>query len=160
MKKILALGLTLTLLGAGCAQTPAPSPRPTPAPVPAPEPVVETTKTSTPEPTPTPTPAPKPTTTKTTPKPTVKTVTVEIRDNVFSPQIIAINAGDTVIWKNVGKNNHTVRNSTGVLWDSGNLVPGATFKRTFTASGRYGYYCAVHQGMSGTVIVGDVQANP
>lgn len=157
---MLVLGLTLTLLGAGCAQSPTPAPLPTPEP--SPEPVVETPKTPTPAPAPTPTqaPAPKAPTTKTTPKPSVKTVTVEIRDNVYSPQIIAINAGDTVIWKNVGKNNHTVRNSTGVLWDSGNLVPGATFKRTFTASGRYGYYCAVHQDMTGTVIVGEVQANP
>lgn len=159
MRRILATGLLAALMGAGCAAAPTQTPTPSPAPVPEGTVVQPVTPTAT---TPTPTPAPAPTGSKKTtkPAPKVKTVTVEIKDNVFSPQVIAINAGDTVVWKNVGSSNHTVRNSTGVLWDSGNLAPGATFRRTFSASGNYGYYCAVHQGMSGTVIVGDIQANP
>lgn len=155
---MLVLGLTLTLLGAGCAQSPTPAPLPTPEP--SPEPVVETPKTPTPAPAPTPTqaPAPKAPTTKTTPKPSVKTVTVEIRDNVYSPQIIAVNAGDTVVWKNVGASNHTVHSAgASVLWDSGNLVPGATYSHTFPATGRYEYYCSSHPSMKGTVIVGEIR---
>lgn len=157
MKHLLPLALVLALLGAGCSQTKAPAPEPVPTPAqeagetpePAPTPAPTTTqKTTTPKPV-----APKP-----TPKPATKTITIEIKDNVFSPQIAAVNPGDTVIWKNVGKNNHTVHSSTGVLYDSGNLAPGATFSRTFPAQGRYEYYCAYHAGMKGTVIVGTVQA--
>jgi plastocyanin len=160
MKKFIALGLTAMLLGAGCA--PAPTTQQT-SPEPTPTPSTETVAPSATEPTPTPTPtptAPKTVTPKPAPKPKTKTVTVEIKDNVFSPQIVAINAGDTVIWKNAGQSNHTVHNITGVLWDSGNMAPGATFQRTFPASGRYEYGCGIHTGMRGTVIVGEVQANP
>lgn len=166
---ILPAMLAVALMGQGCmspALAPSPAPaqpaeppaaaqpvttEPAPAPAPTtPEPASAPVKTTTP----TPAPAPK---TGTTVKP--KTVTVEIRDNAFSPQIIAINAGDTVIWKNAGQSNHTVHNITGVLWDSGNLVPGATFSRKFTATGRYEYGCGVHASMKGTVIVGEVQAS-
>jgi plastocyanin len=156
MKKFLSLAITLSLLGAGCA----PAATPTPSSEPAPTPVAETPQTPTPAPTSTPTaaPTPKPTATKPAPKPTTKTITVEIKDNAFAPQMIAVNAGDTVIWKNVGKNNHTVHSAgASVLWDSGNLVPGATYSHKFPATGKYEYYCASHSSMKGTVIVGEVR---
>jgi plastocyanin len=158
MKKIASLAIALTLLGAGCSQSPSSTPEPAPTLTP------EAVKTSEPTPSPAPTPAqattPKTTTPKPTPKPAIKTITIEIRDGAFSPQIAAVNPGDTVVWKNVGKSNHTAHNLTGVLWDSGNLVPGATFSRTFPAQGRYEYGCAIHTSMKGTVIVGTVQAQP
>jgi plastocyanin len=154
MKKFLSLAITLSLLGAGCA----PATTPTPSPEPTPAPVAETPQTPTPTSTPTPAPTPKPAATKPAPKPATKTITVEIKDNAFAPQMIAINAGDTVIWKNVGKNNHTVHSAgASVLWDSGNLVPGATYSHKFPATGKYEYYCASHSSMKGTVIVGEVR---
>lgn len=170
MKQIFFLGIALALMGSGCTsnepsetinqQTNSnesatsvvneapPAPTPSPAPTPAP----------TPSPTPRPAGIPKTTTPAPTPQPTTKTVTVEIKDNVFSPQIAAINPGDTIIWKNVGANNHTVHSLTGALYDSGNLPPGATFSKTFASQGRYEYYCAYHSGMKGTIIVGTIQA--
>ena len=157
MRRILAIGLLAALMGAGCASTPAPT---EPQQAPVPNAVTEPVPSSAVAPTPTPV-APKPVTApapKPAPKSTVKTVTVEIKDNVFSPQIVAINAGDTILWKNVGSNNHTTRSSaSSLLWDSGNLAPGATYRRTFASDGRYEYLCASHAGMKGTVIVGTIR---
>ncbi len=132
-----AAGLTLALLGTGCSgmeSGPYASPVSTPpASYVAPQPATNTVKP--------------------------KTVTVEMKDDVFSPQIIAINPGDTVLWKNVGKHNHT---STGLdqplLWDSGNLAPGKTYSRTFNEVGKYDYHCSIHPNMKGQVVVG--QLNP
>lgn len=157
MRRILAIGLLAALMGAGCAGTPAPT---SPKTMPVPNATTEPSSPSAVVPTPTPV-AQKPTTApvpKPAPTPVVKTVTVEIKDNVFSPQIIAINAGDTIVWKNVGKNIHTTRSSaSSLLWDSGSLAPGATFHRTFPSIGKYEYICANHAGMAGTVIVGELR---
>ncbi|MCE9585783.1 cupredoxin domain-containing protein [Candidatus Uhrbacteria bacterium] len=157
MRRILASSLLAALMGAGCAANPAPIPTNTnTTPVPN---AIEPSSPSAVETTPTPV-APKPATAtapKPTPKPVTKTITVEIKDNAFSPQMIAVNAGDTVVWKNVGKGTHTVHSSSGVLWDSGSLLSGATYRRTFSATGKYDYYCANHSGMSGSVIVGEVR---
>jgi plastocyanin len=149
----------MMLMGQGCF-TPAPGPRVPAEQVPA-APTQETTSTApTPTPTPAPKPAPKPRPSGTTVKP--KTVTVEIKDNAFSPQIIAINAGDTVVWKNVGTGNHTTRGLRNgpLVWDSGTLAPGQTYSRTFSGAGRFGYSCSIHASMSGEVIVGEVQPSP
>lgn len=160
IQSVFVAGLALALMGQGCL-APAPA---APEEVPPVEEGVEATNESPgmekeAEPTPTPTPAPKP-----TPKPSgttvkPKTVTVEMKDGTFSPQIVAITAGDTVVWKNVGTSNHTTRGLRNgpLVWDSGNLAPGQTYSRTFTASGRFGYACSLHPGMTGEVVVGEVQ---
>lgn len=156
--RVLTIGLTLALMGQGClapAARPVPSASPEPAPVPV---ETKTEATSTPQ---TPPPA-----VKTAPRPTTtvkaKTVVVEMKDDRFSPQIIAINAGDTVVWKNTGANNHTTRGIKNgpLVWDSGTLAPGQSYSRKFTAAGRFGYSCSLHAGMTGEVIVGEVQPSP
>ncbi len=154
--RILVPVFALALAGQGCAPAPAVAPQPAPA---AP-PVVAPSPTPAPTPTPKPTPAPAPTPKKPSGTTVVpKTVVVEMKDNIFSPQIVAVNQGDTVVWKNVGKMNHTSTDASGaLLWDSGSVAPGKTFSRKFTATGTYKYNCSIHKGMSGTVIVGAVQA--
>jgi plastocyanin len=163
----LVAGLALALMGQGCF-TPAPSvqdEQPVEAVAAEESPIVEPVPEASPEavaapsPTPSPTPAPKP-----APKADAlvkpKTVVVEMKDNAFSPQIIAITAGDTIVWKNVGANNHTskgIRNGP-LVWNSGNVAPGQTYSRTFTAVGRFGYSCGIHAGMTGEVIVGEANA--
>jgi plastocyanin len=173
---VLVASLALALMGQGClGSSPAPS---TEAPVeampaeeammpvdesPAMEDSMEKKDEEVVPPVPTPTPAPK-VVPKPAPSPTgdavkSKTVVVEMKDGSFSPQIVAISAGDTVVWKNVGAMNHTsrgIRNGP-LVWDSGNLAPGQTYSRTFTAAGRFGYGCSIHPNMTGEVIVGDVQ---
>jgi plastocyanin len=80
-------------------------------------------------------------------------------DNLFTPDIVRIQPGDTVEWRNDGRSPHDVTADDGG-WVSGNLDPGAEFDRTFDAPGVYAFYCSYHGspgvGMTGTVLVGDV----
>lgn len=73
-------------------------------------------------------------------------------NNGYTPQVLAIRAGDTVVWTNKSTANHTVH-SEAVLWDSGNLAPGQSYRRTFAAVGTYNYYCAIHPGMKAQIVV-------
>ncbi len=55
-----------------------------------------------------------------------------------------------MVWTNEGQAPHTV---TGDFADSGVLEPGQTFSHTFTEGGEFGYFCAIHPQMEGTVSV-------
>lgn len=79
-------------------------------------------------------------------------VTIEMRDNTFSPATRTVTAGTTVRWVNEGNVAH---NSTGAgnLWVSQNLNPGQSFDRTFPSAGTFEYVCTLHAGMSGTIVV-------
>lgn len=143
----------VALFGAGCQPAAPTYTQPaatTPTPVTTPPPGT-TIPTPTPTPTQTPTPAPKPTTSKTTTAP--KTVTVLIQGMAFSPQIIAVSAGDTVKWTNKDAISHTSASDGTIIWDSGNISPGGSFTHTFKSVGSYGYHCGIHPSMIGTVIV-------
>ncbi len=143
MRKILFLGLLVAVMGAGCAGSTVTTVAPSPAPSPVAPPSVQP-------------PAPEPTSEQIK-KVAPVSVMVEIKDFAFSPKVIAINPGDTVIWTNKGKTSHTVTGVSGAfLWDSGNLTSGESYHRTFSAEGRYEYHCNIHPGMTGTVVVGKV----
>src|SRR3989442_11767479 len=89
--------------------------------------------------------------------------TVQIKDCSFAPTITRVPVDSTVTWKNVDYLPHVI---SGVGWGSadgyasygqpGMLNPGGTFTFTFAKSGLYPYTCYLHPGMSGLVIVGDV----
>jgi len=52
---------------------------------------------------------------------------------------------------------HTVTSKTvptgASSFNSGEMLPGATFTYTFTVPGTYSYYCIYHSWMTGTVTV-------
>ena len=75
---------------------------------------------------------------------------VVMNDNSFAPATIRVTPGSTVTWENRGASPHT---STGGGWDSGTVVPDATFEREFATAGSFGYECVFHPGMEGTVVV-------
>ena len=98
-------------------------------------------------------------------------IAVEMTDNLrFAPTEIAIKAGDTVEWRNIGSIGHTVTADPGrapgsknielpagaETFDSGWVKGGQLFRYTFTEPGVYRYVCLPHEGarMLGTVIVG------
>jgi len=98
------------------------------------------------------------------------TVLVKMSDQlVFEPDHITIHSGDTVEWKNTSVLVHTVTDQPeragnpkdAVLpkgasgFDSGNLAPGATYRHSFSAPGRYQYFCKPHEaaGMTGVITV-------
>src|SRR5215211_6616349 len=76
--------------------------------------------------------------------------TVSIIDFSFEPATLDVPAGATVVWTNEGQAPHTV---TGDFSDSGVLEPGRTFSHTFAESGEFGYACAIHPNMTGTIRV-------
>jgi plastocyanin len=81
-----------------------------------------------------------------------QTVTVNQRDNRFSPRTITIERGTTVKWVNRGENVHTTTSNTG-LWDSGTMAPGDTFRRRFRRPGTFRYRCTIHLLMTATITV-------
>jgi len=87
----------------------------------------------------------------------------------FDPVGLLIRRGQTIRWINEDSASaHTATayhpDNTGHAlrmpesaspWDSGYLMPGETFPRTFTVPGVYDYYCYPHEraGMAGRIIV-------
>jgi plastocyanin len=88
---------------------------------------------------------------------------------MYQPNRIQIVTGQTVEWQNNGQVSHSVTDdpqratqpmdalspSTAQLFNSGNVMPGARFRHTFTKPGRYRYFCLTHEmdRMVGEVIV-------
>lgn len=72
---------------------------------------------------------------------------------------IEILVGDTVVWKNGDQAKHTITSGTiedgpdGIFGGSKFLVPGESYKFTFTEKGQYPYYCIIHPWMTGVVTV-------
>lgn len=87
----------------------------------------------------------------------------------FLPDTVRVTAGEQVVWRNTSDLVHTVTGDPGAAlqaenvvlpegarpFDSGDLVPGASFAHTFTVAGTYRYVCVPHEpaGMLGIVIV-------
>ena len=77
---------------------------------------------------------------------------VSILDRSFSPASVSIVAGGTVAWTNSSDREHTVTFSE-ALPSSEVLAPGGSFTQTFDSPGTFGYLCAIHPEMTGTVTV-------
>jgi plastocyanin len=79
-------------------------------------------------------------------------------DDVFDPEVVRVQPGETVEWTNDGRSAHTVEADDG-SWRSGVLESGTTFEHTFEAPGVYAFFCRYHGapgvGMAGTIVVGD-----
>ena len=93
---------------------------------------------------------------------------VEALDNVFGEEehTVRVDVGDTVTWENLGRNDHNIISVDGAPFGVGETEfgPEATYETTFEEEGAYAYYCSLHgnatDGMTGTVLVGDVEAPP
>lgn len=81
-----------------------------------------------------------------------KTRTVAMRGMNYLPATIAVNVGDTVIWKNedIVPHTATARNKG---FDSGNIEPGGSWRYVANKKGTYSYYCAYHPNTKGRLIV-------
>ncbi|MBI2895676.1 MAG: cupredoxin domain-containing protein [Deltaproteobacteria bacterium] len=87
---------------------------------------------------------------------------VEMDHARFSPDVLDIRAGDTVVWENTDIEPHTV--TSGVSSTSSNagqlfdelLQPGESYQYTFSQSGEVPYFCRIHEaeGMRGRIVVG------
>jgi plastocyanin len=77
---------------------------------------------------------------------------VAIEAFAFSPATLTAQVGQAVTWENHDPAEHTVTAEDG-SFDSGTMAAGAAFETTFDSPGEYRYICALHPGMTGTVVV-------
>src|SRR5205807_2073094 len=78
---------------------------------------------------------------------------VTMKNTMFNPSSVMVNAGDTVTWHNQDGYAHTVT-ANDHSFDSGNVAGTVgTYSHTFSQPGTYPYHCEIHGGMTGTVTV-------
>jgi len=78
--------------------------------------------------------------------------TVRIKSFMFMPAAMSIHTGDTVTWKNMDEEPHTVTSLTG-LFRSGGIDGGGSYSFKFEKPGVYKYTCSIHPQMTGTITV-------
>jgi plastocyanin len=80
-----------------------------------------------------------------------ETYVVEVGNFAVEPQALTISAGDTVEWRIVsGRHSSTSKDH---VWDSGEVLEGASFAQRFDVPGVYPYFCTQHDFMRGTITV-------
>ncbi len=82
-----------------------------------------------------------------------QTVAVDIGDNFYEPEMVAIPVGGSVTWTNGGTEPHTATARDREVLQSGTLTQGESFTETFEAAGTYDYFCEFHPNMKGTLVV-------
>lgn len=82
-------------------------------------------------------------------------VTVNVRGFKFSPQVIKVKKGTTVVWTNEDLSNHTITSDTGQELASPLISKDHTLSHTFSTPGVYRYHCKPHPYMIAAVIVVD-----
>lgn len=73
---------------------------------------------------------------------------VEIKGMKFSPEVLTIHKGDTVLWVNNDLTNHCVTEAAN-KWTSSAIASGASWKKVVTESADY--FCAIHVVMKGRI---------
>ncbi len=86
---------------------------------------------------------------------------VSVIDFDYDPDPLVVQAGTTVTWEWIGLSPHTVTDEAG-SFDSGILVKGDTWSRTFDEIGTIQYLCTLHPDMKGSieVVATEVAATP
>ncbi len=83
-----------------------------------------------------------------------KEVVVEIFKKKYTPAVVTVQAGDTVVWKNIEKRQyHNVWFKQFDSEEPDYFFPDESYQRTFTEQGEFPYECGPHPKMQGKVIV-------
>lgn len=77
---------------------------------------------------------------------------VLIDNFTFTPQVLRIKAGDSVVWVNRDDIPHTVAEKEGAF-SSDALDTGDTFRQTLAKPGEVSYFCTLHPHMTGSIII-------
>lgn len=91
------------------------------------------------------------------------------KEHTFNPAEITVQTGQSVVWKNLTDEDHTVTCDLekvdkkelvalpegAMPFDSGDIKAGGTFRMSFSVTGTYGYVCNHHEehGMAGKITV-------
>lgn len=83
-----------------------------------------------------------------------KEIVVEVYKKQYIPAEVTIEAGDTVIWKNIEKRQyHNVWFKQLDKEEPDYFFPDETYQRSFEQAGEFSYECGPHPMMKGRVIV-------
>jgi plastocyanin len=77
---------------------------------------------------------------------------VDIRDYGFFPEELKIRPGESVVWKNLGYENHTVSFEE-INISSGVLMSGENYTKIFDNEGVFNYNCLINPDLRGRMIV-------
>ena len=78
---------------------------------------------------------------------------IEIKDFVYSPEILKVKIGEVVTWINYDSVEHTITSDEGNLLDSGLIGKVESYTMVFTEAGTYDYHCSPHPYMKGKIVV-------
>ena len=88
-----------------------------------------------------------------TPAPTpAAVVPVAMRDIKFVPARVTVTVGQTVRWTNRDKVTHTVASAALKIASEG-IAGGQSYQYRATKPGRFPYYCTIHAGQTGVLVV-------
>ncbi|MBV9193970.1 MAG: cupredoxin domain-containing protein [Solirubrobacterales bacterium] len=83
-----------------------------------------------------------------------QTVNVTMRSLAFSPSVVHVKVGETVVWTNDDGPPHNVTYVSGPKFTSSpTMNPGATFRLKLTQAGTVHYYCSIHPFMKASIVV-------
>jgi plastocyanin len=85
------------------------------------------------------------------------TTSVDMKGNCFYPTVTEIDVGDKVTWRNFDGENHIIL-GVGGSWGTPEVSPRGETTVRFDNPGVYPYWCHIHLGMVGAVVVGDGKA--
>ena len=83
------------------------------------------------------------------------TGSVDIKDNFFSPNGLAVQVGGSVTWTWAGSTSHTLTFTSGPAPLPAETPAQMTGTRTitFNSVGSYAYHCTIHSGMAATLTI-------
>jgi plastocyanin len=76
---------------------------------------------------------------------------VVLRHNRFSPRRLAVPRGDSVTW--LWRDGAVAHNVVSMRFGMSRVQSRGSFSVRFTRAGSYFYYCTIHAGMTGTIVV-------
>jgi plastocyanin len=77
---------------------------------------------------------------------------IQVKDFMFMPTTLTVNAGEQVTWVNKDDEPHTVVSDAG-LFRSGAMDTDESFSFKFDKPGTYHFTCSIHPRMVGTIVV-------
>jgi plastocyanin len=77
---------------------------------------------------------------------------IQVKDFMFMPTTLTVNAGEQVTWVNKDDEPHTVVSDSG-LFRSGAMDTDESFSFKFDKPGTYHFTCSIHPRMVGTIVV-------
>lgn len=81
--------------------------------------------------------------------------TVRMQGACFTPTVLRVEPGDRVRWTNIDTFAHAVTGAGASWGDYTELGEGQSVSHEFPTAGVYPYFCMLHTGMIGAIVVGD-----